>query len=124
MRLDVYHHFPPTDTSVTGKLDAILARLDEQGDQMSELGQSFTDMKERVLVDVRNLQQRNEQLGQQLIEAMSNDAADAATIAQKQAELDSARAEDERVIAELDAFDPVPDEAPPGDGGAEPPPGG
>ena len=91
------------------KLDAILALLRTQGVAVSELTDAVVAMKERVDADVQGLLDKIIDLGGQLSAALANDAADAATIAAKQAEIDALVAEATQVVADLNAIDPVAD---------------
>ena len=114
MKLDVYHHFPPTDTSTSGKLDQIIALLNTQGAKMSALTDAVDAIQVRVGERIAALQATIADLTQQLIEAMANDAADAATIAEKQAQLDALNAEIQSQVDELNAaFADVPTEPEP-----------
>lgn len=85
---------------------------------MSALSDAVDALKDRVGQRIAALQQTVSDLTQQLIDAMSNDAADAATIAEKQAQLDALNAEIASQVDEINAaFADVPT-----DGGGEPAP--
>src|SRR4029079_19632705 len=103
MRLDVYHHLPPTDTSTSGKLDQVLAALATLGGKVSQLSDAVDaaltseadeDARQAAALAAKDaiiaeLQSQNSALASDLSTALADDAADQATIDAKQAEIDA-----------------------------------
>ena len=71
---------------------------------MSELSASLNAMKERVLATVVRQQGTIEDLTSQLMAALADDAADEATIAAKQEEVDQLKADTQAAIDEINAI--------------------
>jgi len=131
MRLDVYHHFPPTDTSTSGKLDQVLAALATLGGKVSQLSDAVDaaltseadeDARQAAALAAKDaiiaeLQSQNSALASDLSTALADDAADQATIDAKQAEIDAQNADIDAQIARLNEAFPSQPVEPPGDGG-------
>jgi len=135
VKIDVYHHFPKTDTSISGKLDQALELIAILGGKVSTL----SDAVDAVIANeadedaaaaaalaakdaiIAELQSQNATLASDLTTALADDAADQATIDEKQATIDAQNADIEAQIARLnEAFPSQPVEPGDGEGGGEP----
>lgn len=100
------------DPTTGDMLAAVFDRLDQLGAQMSDIQSSLDSLADqdanlaaqvqllpsRVAEDVGNFQAIIAQLGQELTDALSNAAADAATIAEKQAMIDDLNAQAQAAV--------------------------
>ena len=109
MRVDVFHHFPPVDTTVSGKLDQILHRLAQQGAAMTALSDAVDALVQRVTEDTDHLLALLADANARAEAAAANDAADAQTIADLQAANQAAMDDATATVARLQAIDPVAD---------------
>jgi len=100
---------------IKATLDTILGLLQQERIDMSELTDAVGAMKARVDEDVSHLLDLLAQANARAEAAAANDAADAAAIAQLQAENQAAMDDATATVAALNAIDPVADfpEAPP-----------
>jgi multidrug efflux pump subunit AcrA (membrane-fusion protein) len=126
----VHVHVDVDMGGVGPQLQEIQETLNEMGDTMADLAEDVAALKARLNEDWDNAQQRIAELtaqladvGAQLVAALGNDAADAATIQAKQEEIDALvaaaqAASDEINAIDLDAsFPPAPEPEPdPGNG--------
>lgn len=90
-------------------LSEIEETLAQIGATLSELSDAVTALQGRITEDVQHLQDVIADLTGQLTEALGNDAADAATIAEKQAQLDAVTADVADTVARIQSIDPVAD---------------
>jgi chromosome segregation ATPase len=98
-------------SDLNAKLDEVLAQLTTIGESMSQLDETV-DQAVSVLA---SQQATIADLSQQLLDALANDAADAATIAAKQEELDAVNADVAENVTKLQEAFPAP-------GGGDPEP--
>ena len=90
---------------------------------MSALSDAVDALQARVTEDVARLQQIADEANQRALDAAANDAADAATIADLQAQVDASNAEAQQIVDRINAIDPVADfPGVPPDPGADPNP--
>lgn len=108
MKIDLYHHFPG-DEHLAHKMDRILDLLQAQGVTMSNLSDAVDALQGRITEDVQHLQDVIAGLTADLAAALADDAADAATIAEKQAEIDAINADVAATVERITAIDPVSD---------------
>ena len=111
MHLDVgeLHLHVHADEEVIAKLNQILALLTQQGETMSALSDAVDALVQRVTEDTDHLLQLLADANARAEAAAANDAADAATIAQLQADNAAAMEDANATVARLQSIDPVTD---------------
>lgn len=97
------------DPAAGQKLDTVIALLTEMGETMTALSEAVDQLVARVTEDTDHLLQLLAEANARAEAAAANDAADAATIAQLQADNQAAMDDANATVARLQAIDPVSD---------------
>jgi hypothetical protein len=123
MDINVYN-YQTTDEELHDKIDRILTLLRRQGANMSQLSDAVDALQGRISEDVSHLLDLLSAANARAEASAANDAADAATIADLQAQNQAAMDDAAATVARITAIDPVADfpgvETPPEEPPVEP----